>query len=132
MSNPQMYEPSSKALELLMEYEQTRSFSERAMTHLAFREGDIELLTNTHLEDYGDILLPPFLVYMNALRQMKDENPQVAAMGRQRYNAMTPGIRRLVSTVNHLHGLDAIADGKIPNKSFVDGRLVPLITGSSN
>ena len=137
MANPQMYELSPKALAFMRESDSRYSQNHRTMAGMALRGGDPQLLTNPHLGDYADILLqPPLVEYFAALIQMADANPQVSAMARDRINGMSPelqtAIQRLYTEVQQLHTLDAIADGKIPNKSFVKGRLVPLITGSSN
>ena len=137
MSNPQMYALSPKALALVKDYESRYSANHRALAQLALMGGDLEVLMNPHFGEYADILLqPPIVEYVSALRQMRDANPQVAEMARERINRMSPELRteiqRLFSIVQHLHSLDAIADGKIPNNSFVKGRLVPLITSRSS
>jgi|SRR3989344_5388337 len=132
MSNQTMYELSPKALARIKDYESRYSTSHRAMNQLALRGGDPELLMNPHLGDYADILLPTFLSYATALRQSRDKDPQVEAKGLATVRAMTPEIQRLCSVVQNLHRLDAIANGRIPNNSFVKDRLIPLIRGSSN
>ena len=121
-----MYALSPKALEFMRETERRYSRDHIAMSGLALKEGDIELLKNPHLGDYADILLQPLLDYATALRQSKLANPQIAAMWRDTLVKMTPNIERLCELVNQMHAID-IEPKMIPNRKFAESRLAPLV-----
>ena len=86
-----------------------------------------DLVDNPNLNDYGRILLAPAAAYLDAVEQAKSTDPSIRTPGIVKAEVLGSDIAKLFDMVNGLHALDAIADGKIPNKGIAQAKLWPVI-----